>query len=188
VTKSTNAASTVSTTTNNFVGGKWVATLDGKTDAVIAPATGEVIANVASSGAKDVDKAVKAAAKAFETWGKSSPAERAVCLNKFADAIEADRDNLIAIESRNVGKPLGIVPPEVDFMIDNLRFFAAGARAMTVAAPGEYLGGYTSILRREPLELPDDDGRLESRASTRRWQRRGAEAVGTHAAHCAAPR
>jgi 1-pyrroline dehydrogenase len=143
--------STISTTTSNFVGGKWVATVDGKTDAVLSPATGEVIANVASSGAKDVDKAVKAAAKAFETWGKASPAERAACLNKFADAIEADRDNLIAIESRNVGKPLGIVPPEVDFMIDNLRFFAAGARTMTVAAPGEYLGGYTSILRREPL-------------------------------------
>jgi 1-pyrroline dehydrogenase len=146
VTKSTNT-----TSASNFVGGKWVATLDGKTDSVISPATGEVIANVASSGAKDVDKAVKAAAKAFETWGNSSPAERALCLNKFADAIEADRNNLIAIESRNVGKPLSIVPPEVDFMIDNLRFFAAGARAMTVAAPGEYLGGYTSILRREPL-------------------------------------
>jgi 1-pyrroline dehydrogenase len=137
--------------TSNFIGGKWVATVDGKTDAVLAPATGEVIAQAASSGPKDVDKAVKAAAKAFETWGTSSPAERSTCLNRFADAIEADRENLIAIESRNVGKPLSIVPPEVDFMVDNLRFFGAGARSMTIAAPGEYLGGYTSILRREPL-------------------------------------
>jgi 1-pyrroline dehydrogenase len=143
--------SAAASSTSNFIGGKWTATVDGKTDAVLAPATGEVIAQAASSGAKDVDKAVKAAAKAFETWGTSSPAERSNCLNRFADAIEADRENLIAIESRNVGKPLSIVPPEVDFMVDNLRFFGAGARNMTIAAPGEYLRGYTSILRREPL-------------------------------------
>lgn len=142
---------TPTSTDKNFVGGKWVATAEGGTDAVLAPATGEVIAHVASSQKKDVDKAVKSAAKAFESWGKSSPAERAACLNKLADAIDADRETLIALESVNVGKPLDIVPLEVDFLVDNLRFFAAGARNSMTTAPGEYLTGYTSMLRREPL-------------------------------------
>ena len=135
----------------NFVDGKWIKTVEGRTDKVLDPATGKVIAEVASSDKADVDKAVKAAAKAFAGWGTSSPAVRAAALNRFADAIEANADALIALESLNVGKPLAIVPLEVEFMVDNLRFFAAGARAMMTQAPGEYLSGYTSILRREPL-------------------------------------
>ena len=135
----------------NFIAGKWVATADGRTDAVLAPATGTTIAEVASSGPKDVDRAVKAAAKAFESWSTTSPALRAACLNRLADVIETNAAELIAIESQNVGKPLSIVPPEIEFMIDNLRFFAAAARNMSTVAPGEYLSGYTSMLRREPL-------------------------------------
>ncbi len=135
----------------NFIAGKWLPTSAGRTDKVLAPATGSPIANVASSDAKDVDKAVKAAAKAFETWGTSSPATRAACLNNLADVIEANADELVALESLNVGKPLSIVPPEVEFMVDNLRYFAGGARHASTTAPGEYLPGYTSILRREPL-------------------------------------
>ena len=135
----------------NFIGGKWVKPASDRTDKVIDPATGKTLAEVPSSDKGDVDKAVKAAVKAFETWGTSSPATRGAALNKFADAIEANANELIALESRNVGKPLSIVPPEIEFMVDNLRFFAAGARTMMTQAPGEYLTGYTSILRREPL-------------------------------------
>ena len=138
-------------TRGNFVGGKWVKPTTDRVDKVIDPATGLLLAEIPSSDKADVDKAVKAAAKAFESWGASSPATRAAALNKFADAIEANADELAALESRNVGKPRGIVPPEIEFMVDNLRFFAAGARTMLTQAPGEYLTGYTSILRREPL-------------------------------------
>ena len=135
----------------NFIDGKWVRSVEGRTDAVVDPSTGAVIARVTSSAKADVDKAVKSAAKAFESWGTASPGTRAAALNKFADAIEANADALIALESTNVGKPLSIVPPEIEFMVDNLRFFAAGSRTMMTQAPGEYLSGYTSILRREPL-------------------------------------
>jgi 1-pyrroline dehydrogenase len=139
------------TTRGNFVGGRWVKPVGDRVDKVVDPATGKLLAEIPSSDKADVDKAVKAAAKAFETWGTSSPATRSAALNKFADALEANAADLIALESRNVGKPLGIVPPELEFMIDNLRFFAAGSRTMLTQAPGEYLTGYTSILRREPL-------------------------------------
>ena len=134
-----------------FVNGDWVTTREGRHDDIVDPATGEVIAHVASADAADVDAAVDAAAAAFPTWSATTPAERAAALHKLADVIEANRDELIAIESRNVGKPIAVTPLDIDFMIDNLRFFAAGARTMTTQAPGEYLAGYTSILRREPL-------------------------------------
>ena len=136
---------------SNFIGGAWVEAAEGRTDAVIDPATGEPMAEVASSGAPDVDRAVDAAAAAFDEWAGSSPAVRAAALLRFADAIEADTDELVQIESRNVGKPIAATPPEVEFLVDNLRFFAAGARVSSTQAPGEYLTGYTSVLRREPL-------------------------------------
>jgi 1-pyrroline dehydrogenase len=118
---------------------------------VIDPATGEVMAEVASAGAADVDAAVRAAAAAFPGWAATSPMERSAALSKLADAVEANKDELSAIESRNVGKPIAAAPLDIDFMVDNLRFFAAGARLSQTQAPGEYLTGYTSILRREPL-------------------------------------
>jgi len=134
-----------------FVDGDWVETREGRLDDVVDPATGEVIAQVASAGAADVDAAVDAAATAFPGWAATSPAERSGALNKLADAIEANRDELVRIESRNVGKPISVTPLDIDFMVDNIRFFAGAIRAMTTQAPGEYLSGYTSILRREPL-------------------------------------
>jgi 1-pyrroline dehydrogenase len=136
---------------SNFIGGTWVDSIDGRTDAVIDPATGERLAEVASSGAADVDRAVDAAAAAFDEWATATPSARAGALLRFADAIEADTDELVRIESQNVGKPIAVTPPEVGFLVDNLRFFAGAARVATTQAPGEYLTGYTSVLRREPL-------------------------------------
>jgi 1-pyrroline dehydrogenase len=141
----------ITTRRANFIGGAWVDTVDGRTDPVVDPATGEVMAEVASSGAPDVDRAVEAAAAAFDRWAGATPAERALALSRFADAVEADTDELVRIESQNVGKPIAATPPEVELLVDNLRFFAAGARVASTQAPGEYLGGYTSLLRREPL-------------------------------------
>ena len=135
----------------NFINNEWVNSADGQQDDVLAPSTGQLIARVASSKEADVDLAVAAAGAAFEGWSTASPGARSVAMNKFADAIAEHADELIALESINAGKPIAAVPGEIDVLIDNIRFFAGAARAMTVQAPGEYLTGYTSILRREPL-------------------------------------
>ena len=118
---------------------------------MLDPATGETIAEVASSSAADVDRAVAAAAAAFPAWAATTPAERATALWRLADRMEEQTDELVALESRNVGKPIAAVPEEIEFDIDNLRFFAGAARTATAQAAGEYMAGYTSILRREPL-------------------------------------
>ena len=118
---------------------------------MLDPATGETIAEVASSSAADVDRAVEAAAAAFPAWAATTPAERATALWRLADRMEEQTDELVALESRNVGKPIAAVPEEIEFDIDNLRFFAGAARTATAQAAGEYMAGYTSILRREPL-------------------------------------
>jgi 1-pyrroline dehydrogenase len=135
---------------SNFVGGDWLPS-DGGTDVLIDPSTGDSMAEVAASTAADVDRAVEAAAAAFPAWSRATPATRATALAKLAAAVDVHRDELVALESRNVGKPIAATPPEIDVFVDNLNFFAGAARALTVQNPGEYLEGYTSILRREPL-------------------------------------
>jgi 1-pyrroline dehydrogenase len=138
-------------TRGNFIGGEWRQSAGGGVDPVIDPATGGVIAEVASSTAADVDRAVEAAAGAFAGWASTPPGERALALWRLADRLEEHADELAALESRNVGKPIAAVPEEIAFDIDNLRFFAGAARTATAQAAGEYMAGYTSILRREPL-------------------------------------
>ena len=135
----------------NFIGGEWREGIDGGVDAVLDPATGETIAEVASSSAADIDRAVAAATDAFPGWAATTPAERATALWRLADRMEEHQDELVALESRNVGKPIAAVPEEIEFDIDNLRFFAGAARTSTAQATGEYMAGYTSVLRREPL-------------------------------------
>jgi 1-pyrroline dehydrogenase len=136
---------------DNFVGGKWMPAASGRTDAVIDPATEAHLADVASSGAEDVDAAVQAAAAAFGEWGRTTPAERSALLLELADRLEANAAELAKLESRNVGKPIAAAEEEIPFAVDNLRFFAAGARNLDTRAAGEYTPGYTSMLRRDPL-------------------------------------
>lgn len=135
----------------NYIGGRWVAAASGETDAVISPATGETIAEVPSSTAADVDTAVAAARSAFEEWGGATPRTRSEALHRLTDGIEENVDTLKALESQNVGKPVSIIDFEFDLLIDNMRFFAGGARFLEGRAAGEYLDGYTSMLRRDPL-------------------------------------
>lgn len=135
----------------NYIGGRWVAAASGETDAVISPATGETIAEVPSSTAADVDTAVAAARNAFEEWGGATPRTRSEALHRLTDGIEENVDTLKALESQNVGKPVSIIDFEFDLLIDNMRFFAGGARFLEGRAAGEYLDGYTSMLRRDPL-------------------------------------
>ena len=135
----------------NFIDGKFVASHSGRTDPVIDPATGETIAEVPSSDATDVDDAVRAAEAAFAEWSQTTPQERATMLIKFGDALEEHADELAAVESRNVGKPISAMGEEIWFSADNLRFFGGAVRAMGGSATGEYLQGYTSMVRRDPL-------------------------------------
>lgn len=136
----------------NFVGGKSVDAAEGGTTELVNPSTGEVFATAPLSGARDVDAAYQAAAGAFETWRDSTPSERQQALLKIADALEAHADELIAIESENTGKPIAVTASEeVPPMLDQIRFFAGAARVLEGRAAGEYMKGFTSIIRREPI-------------------------------------
>jgi betaine-aldehyde dehydrogenase len=136
----------------NFVDGESVEPADGGYADLIDPSTGEVFATAPVSGVADVDRAVRAAEKAFESWRETTPAERQRALLKLADAMEARADDLIDAEVRNTGKPRGLtVSDELPPAIDHLRFFAGAARVLEGRSAGEYMKGYTSYTRREPI-------------------------------------
>jgi 1-pyrroline dehydrogenase len=137
----------------NFVGGEWVEAASGETMEILNPATGEVIAEVPRSTEADVDRAVAAAEKAWIEWRDKTPKDRMELLNALADVIEANADELIELESLNVGKPLWVARDEPAVMVDNLRFFAGAARMLEGKAAAEYVEGYTSLVRREPLGI-----------------------------------
>jgi betaine-aldehyde dehydrogenase len=144
---------TATQTFQNFIDGEWVDPAEGRTDAVYNPATGEEIAQAPSSTQEDVDRAVKAARGAFEGgWGTTTPAERSLAILHLADAIERHADEITELEAANAGKPFeAFKNDEIPAMVDNLRFFAGAARCLEGKAAGEYLEGYTSIIRREPV-------------------------------------
>jgi betaine-aldehyde dehydrogenase len=136
----------------NLVGGAAVDATDGATIDLVDPSTGEVFATSPRSGAADVDAACRAAATAFETWRDTTPSERQRALLKLADLVEAHADELVALESENTGKPIGLTAEEeVPPMVDQIRFFAGAARVLEGTSAGEYMAGHTSWIRREPI-------------------------------------
>jgi aminobutyraldehyde dehydrogenase len=137
----------------NFVGGEWVDAVEGGTMEVLNPATGEVIAEVPSGSQADVDRAVEAAKKALPEWLETTPQERSEALLKLAAAIDDNTEELAELESQNVGKPLGYARDEMPVSADNVRFFAGAARVLEGKSAGEYMKGYTSMIRREPLGI-----------------------------------
>jgi len=134
-----------------FIGGEQVPAAGGETLEVVNPANDEVIAHVQKSGPEDVDRAVQAAAKAFQTWQHTTPQDRSLMLLRLAEAIDARADEIGRLESRNAGKPVGAAIDEVPVVVDNLRFFAGAARVMEGKAANEYVAGLTSLIRREPV-------------------------------------
>jgi len=136
-----------------FVGGEWVDAASGETMEVINPATGEVIAEVPRCSAEDVDRAVAAAAKVLPEWVDKTPKDRSELLHKLADVLEEHAEELAQLESLNVGKPLMASRDEMPFSTDNLRFFGGAARQLEGKSAGEYIEGYTSMIRREPLGI-----------------------------------
>jgi betaine-aldehyde dehydrogenase/aminobutyraldehyde dehydrogenase len=144
---------TTKTAYQTFIGGDWVDSASGETMDVINPATGEVIAAVPSCTAEDVDRAVAAAAKALPEWLDKTPKDRSELLHSLADVLDENAEELAQLESLNVGKPLMASRDEMPFSADNLRFFAGAARQLEGKSAGEYIHGYTSIVRREPLGI-----------------------------------
>jgi len=134
-----------------FINGDFAAAAEGATRTIINPATEKEIAVVPEGSAEDVERGVAAAAAAFEGWSESTPADRSAALLKLADVIDSNAEELATLEADNVGKPIGLARSEIPFMTDNLRFFAGAARVMEGKAAGEYLAGYTSMIRREPV-------------------------------------
>ncbi|MCM1970156.1 gamma-aminobutyraldehyde dehydrogenase [Streptomyces sp. ZAF1911] len=136
----------------NYIGGEFKDAADGRTTEVVNPATGEAYATAPLSGQADVDAAMAAAAAAFPAWRDATPSERQKALLKIADAFEARAEELVATESENTGKPLGLTASEeLPPMVDQIRFFAGAARLLEGRSAGEYMEGMTSIVRREPV-------------------------------------
>ena len=136
----------------NFIGGQWTDLSFDKRSELINPSTGEVFATAPVSGEAEVDAAVSSAAAAFGGWRDSTPAERSLALLRIADAIEARADEFVKAESRNTGKPLGLTASEeIPPMVDQIRFFAGAARMLEGRSAGEYMSGFTSFIRREPV-------------------------------------
>ncbi|HEY1377675.1 MAG TPA: aldehyde dehydrogenase family protein [Gemmataceae bacterium] len=136
-----------------LIGGKWVDSQSGKTFETVNPATGEVICRVAEGDKADIDLAVKAARKAFESgpWPKMNASDRGRLLNKLADAIEQNIDELAALESLDNGKPYAIArAADLPLTIKAYRYYAGWAdkiHGKTIPVEGNYFC-YT---RHEPV-------------------------------------
>jgi len=134
-----------------LIGGKF-AKGEGELDHVLNPATEEVILDLPAASPGQIDAAAQAAAHAAKTWKRTTPAERSTLLLKLADRIEANAEALAALEAENCGKPKHLVlRDEIPAIADCFRFFAGAARCLQGPAAGEYLAGYTSMVRRDPV-------------------------------------
>src|SRR6476619_830977 len=137
---------------HNIINGEIQTSASGAMMDIVNPSTGVVYASAPNSDAVDVDLACKAAGEAFEKWRWTTPSERQRALLKLADVIEENADELVAIESENTGKPVGLtLSEEIPPMVDQIRFFAGAARVLEGKSSGEYMRGFTSSIRREPI-------------------------------------
>ena len=179
----------------NFIDNEWRPARSGATDDILNPATGAVIGTAPASDTADVDDAVAAAAKAFPEWAAKTPRERSEAIHELARRIEADIENLSAIESENVGKPVSIMEFEMDLTLDNWKFFASAGRFLEGRAAGEYMTGlHVDAAPRaagrdrldRAVELPAQHGHVEGRPRAHGREHGGAEAVRAHALHRAA--
>jgi betaine-aldehyde dehydrogenase len=142
----------VQRTIRNFINGESVDGADGRTSELINPTTGEAFGTAPVSSAEDVDRAYGAAAAAFVSWRDTTPSQRQGALLEAADILEAHAEELVALESENTGKSIAVtMAEEIPPMIDQIRFFAGAARVLEGRASGEYMKGFTSIIRREPV-------------------------------------
>jgi len=137
---------------SNFIGGESVAPKGGKYVELINPGTGQPMAEMPVSDASDIDAAVQAAAKAFQSWKRTTPSQRSLALLKIADILEVRAEELVAVEAENCGKIIAVtLSEEIPPMLDQIRFFAGAARLLEGRGATEYMEGMTSYVRREPV-------------------------------------
>jgi len=124
----------------------------GESEVIIDPFSGAKIAAIAEASADQIDAAVAAARQAFDDWSRRPPGERSSALLQLADVIEQHADEFVRLEALNCGKPAHIVAAEeIPAAADVIRFFAGAARCLSASAAGEYMAGYTSMVRRDPI-------------------------------------
>ena len=137
---------------SNFINGEPVGSVEGATYDVIDPSTGEVYGTAPMSGPRDVDQAMTAAQSAFESWRDTTPSQRQRALLRLADSIEERAEDIVAVETRDTGKPVALtLSEEIPPAVDQIRFFAGAARVLEGKSAGEYMAGHTSFVRREPI-------------------------------------
>ncbi|MBN9669589.1 gamma-aminobutyraldehyde dehydrogenase [Roseibium aggregatum] len=139
--------------TQMLIGGAFEAGTETE-EAIFNPRTGETVISIPEASFDQVERAVAAAEKAFETWSRTTPAERAGYLLKIADRIEAEADGFAALEALNCGKPINAARnDEIPAIVDCYRFFAGAVRCVPASAAGEYMEGHTSMIRRDPIGI-----------------------------------
>ena len=125
---------------------------DSEIEKIINPVNSEVIVEIPQSSNEQVNKAVESAQKAFVEWSRTTPADRSGMLLKFADLIDKNAEEIAKIESINTGKPYHLaLNDELPAISDVFRFYAGACRNMTGALAGEYMQGFTSMIRRDPV-------------------------------------
>ncbi|MGJ0117955.1 aminobutyraldehyde dehydrogenase [Williamsia sp. MIQD14] len=143
---------TTPTVLQNWINGEFVDATGTDVIDVVNPIDESVVARSPISGAADVDAAMAAAKAAFASWGTTTPSTRQKALLRLADAIEANSDRIVAAQARNTGQPEAqIADEEVTVGADQIRFFAGAARMLEGKSAGQYMEGFTSHVRREPV-------------------------------------
>ncbi|PPJ45474.1 gamma-aminobutyraldehyde dehydrogenase [Rhizobium sp. KAs_5_22] len=139
--------------TQMLIGSKFEAGTETE-EKVLNPKTGETILALPEASLAQVDAAVDAAEKAFDSWSATTPAQRSAYLLKIADAIEQDAAGFATLESLNCGKPINaVLNDEIPAIVDCWRFFAGAIRSLHAPVAGEYLPGHTSMIRRDPVGI-----------------------------------
>ncbi len=137
---------------SQFIDGKRTESAAGARAEVIDPSTGEIVETVTLATPADVDQAVQAAAAAYRTWSRTTPAERSGILARFARLLDDRAEEIAQLESRQAGKPIRLAREfDVPGTIDNVDFFAGAARNLEGKATAEYSADHTSSIRREPI-------------------------------------
>lgn len=139
--------------TQMLIGAKFEAGTETE-EKILNPKTGDVILDLPEASLGQIDAAVDAAEKAFDNWAATTPGQRSAYLLAIADAIEKDADGFAALESLNCGKPINAVRnDEIPAIVDCWRFFAGAIRSLHAPVAGEYLPGFTSMIRRDPVGI-----------------------------------
>ena len=137
--------------TQMLIGANFVAGTEAP-ETVVNPKTEETIVNLPDASPAQVDAAVNAATKAFQSWSRTTPAERSALLLKLADAIDREAEAFATLEALNCGKPrIRVLQDEMPAISDCFRFFAGAVRNMHGSVAGEYVAGHTSMIRRDPI-------------------------------------